>query len=117
MTPPARRSGKRAAGGAARPAAPASARAERPRTGPAPAPEPVLVDLPINLGQFLKVAQFAASGGEAKILIAEGSVMVNGQVEQRRGHGLVPGDIVRVDGSPAKFVAFGRPPTPAGGAP
>jgi ribosome-associated protein len=65
--------------------------------GPA-APELVPVRLPITLGQFLKVAHFASSGGEAKILIAQGSVRVNGETEERRGRKLVPGDVVQMDG-------------------
>ncbi len=60
------------------------------------APESVPVRLPITLGQFLKVAQLVASGGEAKMLVAEGSVRVNGKVEQRRGHKLTAGDVVQV---------------------
>jgi len=48
------------------------------------------------VGQFLKVAQLAASGGEAKMLISDGLVVVNGAVERRRGHKLEAGDIVRV---------------------
>lgn len=63
----------------------------------------VPVRLPITLGQFLKVAQLASSGGEAKSLIALGAVHVNGEVEQRRGRKLVGGD--RVDtGSAAALV-------------
>ena len=61
------------------------------------APEPVPVRLPITLGQFLKVARLASSGGEAKILIGQGSVRVNGETEQRRGRKLVPGDVVQLD--------------------
>jgi ribosome-associated protein len=52
------------------------------------------VRLPITLGQFLKVAQLASTGGEAKILIALGAVRVNGEVEQRRGRKLMSGDQV-----------------------
>jgi ribosome-associated protein len=59
----------------------------------------VAVSLPINLGQFLKVAGMAGSGGDAKSLIASGGVLVNGQTEQRRGHKLQFGDIVEVSGA------------------
>ncbi len=46
----------------------------------------------IRLGQLLKVAGIADSGGEAKTLIAEGRVSVNGEVETRRGRQLRAGD-------------------------
>jgi ribosome-associated protein len=46
----------------------------------------------IRLGQMLKVAGIADSGGEAKALIADGQVSVNGQVETRRGRQLHAGD-------------------------
>jgi len=52
----------------------------------------------IRLGQFLKLAGLIDSGAEAKPLIAEGSVRVNGTVETRRGRQLVHGDVVAVDG-------------------
>ncbi|RIK44424.1 MAG: RNA-binding protein [Chloroflexi bacterium] len=52
----------------------------------------------IKLDQFLKLAQVVQTGGEAKILIQSGQVIVNGQVETRRGRKLRPGDVVVVDG-------------------
>jgi ribosome-associated protein len=52
----------------------------------------------IKLDQFLKLAQVVQSGGEAKTLIQSGQVMVNGQVETRRGRKLRPGDVVVVGG-------------------
>jgi ribosome-associated protein len=61
-------------------------------------PAAVTVRLPITLGQFLKAADLVGSGGEAKILIAQGTVRVNGQVEERRGHKLADGDLVQVAG-------------------
>ncbi|MEZ4682161.1 MAG: RNA-binding S4 domain-containing protein [Caldilineaceae bacterium] len=51
----------------------------------------------IKLDQFLKLAQIAETGGQAKQLIQGGFVTVNGEVELRRGRKLVPGDIIRVD--------------------
>ena len=36
------------------------------------------------------------SGGEAKVLIQAGEVLVNGEVETRRGRKLLPGDVVEV---------------------
>jgi ribosome-associated protein len=50
----------------------------------------------IKLDQFLKLAGAVDTGGQAKILIQSGEVMVNGAIEQRRGRKLVAGDEVRV---------------------
>ena len=47
----------------------------------------------IRLGQAMKLAGTVSSGVEAKILITEGEVTVNGEVETRRGRKLVPGDV------------------------
>ena len=48
----------------------------------------------IKLGQALKLAGIAGSGVEAKDLITEGLVKVNGETECRRGKKCVPGDII-----------------------
>jgi ribosome-associated protein len=48
----------------------------------------------IRLGQLLKAAGLVESGGEAKALLAEGAVTVNGELETRRGRQLAPGDVV-----------------------
>lgn len=48
----------------------------------------------IKLGQALKAAGLVESGVEAKIVINEGLVKVNGSVEIQRGKKLVNGDIV-----------------------
>lgn len=52
----------------------------------------------ITLHQFLKWADIAESGGEAKHVINNGGVTVNGELEKRRGRQLVSGDLVTVDG-------------------
>ncbi|MCP3888796.1 MAG: RNA-binding S4 domain-containing protein [Proteobacteria bacterium] len=54
----------------------------------------VVKDLPIRLGQFLKFADLVQDGFEAKIRIQEGEVMVNGEVETRRGKQLSENDVV-----------------------
>ena len=51
----------------------------------------------IKLDQFLKWQQIAQSGGEAKMLIHNGEVEVNGEMELRRGRKLFAGDVVTVD--------------------
>ena len=50
----------------------------------------------IRLGQVLKLSGLAATGGEARILIEEGGVRVNGVAESRRGRQLHRGDVVAV---------------------
>jgi len=50
-----------------------------------------------TLGQALKVASLVGSGGEAKVLIQAGEVLVNGEVETRRGRKLENGDVVEVE--------------------
>lgn len=51
----------------------------------------------IKLDSFLKLVNAVTSGGEAKIVIGEGNVRVNGEVEVRRGRKLYPGDRVAVN--------------------
>ena len=52
----------------------------------------------IKLGQALKLAGFVDSGVEAKIVIQDGLVKVNGVVDDRRGRKLYSGDIVTFRG-------------------
>ena len=73
---------------------------------------PVAVDVPIRdemirLGQFLKLANLIESGAEAKPVIADGAVLVNDEVETRRGRQLVLGDVVTLGGLAAR-VATGE---------
>lgn len=51
---------------------------------------------PIRLGQFLKYAGLADSGGEAREWIQAGFVSVDGEIETRRGRQLAPGMQVEV---------------------
>jgi len=53
----------------------------------------------IKLDSFLKAVDAVCSGGEAKIIISEGMVQVNGEVELRRGRKLRPGDRVELNGA------------------
>lgn len=52
----------------------------------------------IKLGQALKLSGMASSGIEAKILIQDGQVFVNGTVEYQRGKKLYSGDIFSLNG-------------------
>jgi ribosome-associated protein len=50
----------------------------------------------IRLGQLLKLAGLAGSGSDARALVEDGAVTVNGEVETRRGRQLHPGDVIAV---------------------
>jgi len=58
----------------------------------------------IRLGQLLKLAGIADSGGEARALIERGVVRVNGDVETRRGRQLHPGDEIAAEGESVRVV-------------
>lgn len=59
----------------------------------------------INLDQFLKLTGITSTGGQAKQLIQNGCVRVNGEVELRRGRKLTQADQVEVQGEsfPVEF--------------
>lgn len=59
----------------------------------------------LTLGQFLKLSSLLDSGAEAKDAVAAGEVSVNGEVDLRRGRGLVDGDVVATRGRAARVVA------------
>ena len=52
----------------------------------------------IKLQDLLKLASLVSTGGEAKIVISEGEVAVNGETCLQRGRKLRPGDVVRYRG-------------------
>ncbi|MDQ2985101.1 MAG: RNA-binding S4 domain-containing protein [Armatimonadota bacterium] len=52
----------------------------------------------ITLGQFLKFAGIAETGGDARAMLDDGEVQVNGDSENRRGRKLYPDDVVVVFG-------------------
>ncbi len=56
----------------------------------------------IRLGQFLKLANLIETGGLAKEVIASGQVLVNGEVDTRRGRHLKIGDVVELGGMQAR---------------
>ena len=63
----------------------------------------ILVDEFIKLGQALKAAGLVESGVEAKEVIQDGMVTVNGEVDTRRGRKLYPGDTASFDGQEIKI--------------
>ena len=67
-------------------------------TKPAPIDDIPIGGEGIRLGQFLKFAGLRDSGGDVKEAIIDGYVMVNGEVDRRRGRQLQLGDIVSFEG-------------------
>lgn len=57
----------------------------------------------IKLGQALKAAELVESGVEAKEVIVDGQVKVNGETDTRRGRKLYAGDIVTFNGEEVKI--------------
>ena len=57
----------------------------------------------IKLGQVLKASNLVESGVDAKFVIQDGLVKVNGEVETRRGKKLVAGDTVEFNGNVIKI--------------
>ena len=58
----------------------------------------------IKLDALLKFANLVSSGGEAKLRIADGEVLVNGETCTMRGRKIRPGDTVSLDGVTLKVV-------------
>lgn len=53
---------------------------------------------PIELYKILKFEGLVSTGGEAKLLIGDGQVKVNGEVETRRGRKMLSGDVIEFRG-------------------
>ena len=69
-------------------------------------PELIVIDTDyIKLDSLLKLANLVMSGGEAKLLIQDGLIQVNGQLETRRGRKLYPGDLVQAADRPLVRIA------------
>ncbi len=58
----------------------------------------------IKLGQALKAANLVEDGVEAKYVIQDGEVLVNGEVDTRRGRKLYDGDVISFHGEEIKIV-------------
>ena len=61
----------------------------------------IVGDREINLTQVLKLVGMVMHGGEAKAMIAEGLVRVNGEVELRKRRKMAVGDVVEIQGGPS----------------
>lgn len=64
----------------------------------------IIKDEFIKLGQVLKLAGLVSNGVDAKFVITEGEVKLNGEVETRRGKKVYTGDIIEYNGSQTKVV-------------
>ena len=56
-----------------------------------------LTEEPVELYKILKFEGMASSGGEAKLVIEQGQVIVNGEVETRKRKKIVSGDIIEFE--------------------
>ena len=62
-----------------------------------------ITEEPIELYKILKFENMVASGGEAKQVIAEGRVFVNGEVETRKRKKIFSGDVVEFEGEAVRI--------------
>lgn len=81
-----------------------------PRTGPAMSSAQIVRDVvisrqPVELYKILKFEAMVSSGGEAKAVIAEGAVYVNGVVETQKRKKIVAGDIIEFNGHKVQIQA------------
>ncbi len=59
---------------------------------------------PVELNKILKFEGIVGSGGEAKTVIGDGQVKVNGEVETRKRKKIISGDIIEFMGEQYKIV-------------
>ena len=59
----------------------------------------------IKLGQVMKLAGMVDSGVDEKMVIQDGEVLVNGEVDTRRGRKIVPGDVISFRGQEIEVVS------------
>lgn len=60
---------------------------------------------PVELYKILKFEGLVGSGGEAKMVIADGLVMVNGEFETQKRKKIVSGDIIEFDGETIRILS------------
>jgi len=64
---------------------------------------------PIELCKLLKIANLVGGGGEAKIVITQGYVLLNGEVEFQKRKKVVSGDVIEFNGDVIKVVYQEKP--------
>jgi len=65
--------------------------------------EVVITHEPVELYKILKFESLVDSGGQAKTVIADGLVLVNGAVETRKRRKILDGDVIRFAGEELKI--------------
>jgi len=61
--------------------------------------EPITINTEyIQLGQFIKILNILESGGMVKGYLQQEGVLVNGELEHRRGRKLYPDDVIEIEG-------------------
>ncbi len=75
--------------------------------GAAPVRTVTVENLPIELCKILKMEGLVRSGGEAKHVIADGRVILNGEVETRKRRQIVAGDRIAFEGAFFRVAAVG----------
>jgi S4 domain protein YaaA len=58
----------------------------------------------ITLGQLLKFADIIQSGGETKFFLSTNKILVNCELESRRGRKLYPGDLIEINNDTLEIV-------------
>jgi len=66
-------------------------------------------DRAINLTQVLKLAGWVGNGGEAKALIADGRIRVNGEIESRKRRKMSVGALVAIEDGPSLILVKKSP--------
>jgi ribosome-associated protein len=69
-----------------------------------------ITEEPVELCRILKFENMVASGGEAKHVIAEGLVKVNGDVETRKRKKIFSGDIIEFGNTKIRLTIAGKTP-------
>ena len=68
---------------------------------------------PIELYKLLKIANLVSGGGEAKVVISEGYVLLNGEVESQKRKKVFSGDIIEFNGDIIEMICHAEPVMPA----
>lgn len=56
-----------------------------------------ITDEYITLGQFLKIVDLISTGGEAKYYLNNNKILINNEIDNRRGRKLYKGDLLEID--------------------
>jgi len=59
----------------------------------------------ITLGQLVKFLSLVGSGGEVKFFLLENEILINGEIDNRRGRKIYPNDLVTINNQRYKIVS------------